>query len=195
MLQVSPLPGFPLEVMAEGGERVTLRPLMREDRDALLEFFRRVPEPDRMLLKDDVTSEEVITRWVEHMGFASVIPLVAVMEGRIIADATLHRRRPMARNHVGELRVVVDPEHRNLGVGRALLRELITIAGDRGLETLMFEVVADREEAARRTALILGFEQTAVLPAHVRDIDGLSHDLIIMQLDVARVLNVPDEIL
>jgi L-amino acid N-acyltransferase YncA len=168
---------------------------MREDRDALLEFFRRVPAPDRMLLKDDVTSEAVITQWVEHMGFASVIPLVAVMGSRIIADATLHRRRPAARSHIGEVRVVVDLEHRNLGVGRELLRELIAIARARGLETLMFEVVADREEAARRTALVLGFEQVAVLRAHVRDIDGVPHDLITMQMDVRRTLNLPDEML
>jgi L-amino acid N-acyltransferase YncA len=66
-------------------------------------------------------------------------------------------------------------------VGRALLHKLIDIAGDKGLKKLMFEVVADTEEAARHIAQVLGFIPVAVLPAHVHDACGNPHDLIIME--------------
>jgi len=45
----------------------------------------------------------------------------------------------------------------------------------------LFEVVADTEQAARHTAQVLGFVSVAVLPAHVRDSGGHSHDLLIME--------------
>jgi L-amino acid N-acyltransferase YncA len=77
--------------------------------------------------------------------------------------------------------VVVDPAYRNRGVGRALLHKLIDIAGGRGLKKVMFEVIADTEEAARHTAQVLGFVPIALLPEHVQDASGNLHDLILME--------------
>jgi L-amino acid N-acyltransferase YncA len=77
--------------------------------------------------------------------------------------------------------VVVAPAYRNRGVGRGLLHNLVDIAGDKGLKQLLFEVVADTEQAARHTAQVLGFVTVAVLPAHVRDVQGHPHDLILME--------------
>ena len=62
-----------------------------------------------------------------------------------------------------------------------MLHQLIAIAGDKGLKQLLFEVVADTEQAARHTAQVLGFIPVAALPAHVHDICGNPHDLIIME--------------
>jgi L-amino acid N-acyltransferase YncA len=103
------------------------------------------------------------------------------MDGKIVGDGTLHHRRAGARRHIGEVRIVVDPEYRNRGVGRGLLHKLIEIAYDKGLEKLMFEVVVDTEEAAKHTAQILGFVPVAVLPARVKDYCGKAHDLMIME--------------
>ena len=66
-------------------------------------------------------------------------------------------------------------------MGRGLLHQLIALAGDKGLQQLLFEVVADTEQAARHTAQVLGFIPVAVLPAHVCDSCGHPHDLIIME--------------
>jgi ribosomal protein S18 acetylase RimI-like enzyme len=41
---------------------------------------------------------------------------------------------------------VVDPAYRNRSIGRGLLHKLIEIAAGKGLEKLMFEVVADTGE-------------------------------------------------
>ena len=65
-------------------------------------------------------------------------------------------------------------------MGRALLHQPIDIAGDKGLQQLLFWVVADMEPAARHTAQVLGFITVAVLPGHVRDTAGQPHDLLIM---------------
>lgn len=182
-----PIPGYPTVILTEKGEQIPVRPMEPGDADALLEFFRRIPEEDRAYLKDDVTSPDLIKQWTEHLDYTRVVPLISVLDGKIIADSTLHRRRPAARRHVGEVRVVVDPEFRDRGLGRNLLRKLVDIAADRGLESVIFEVMTDREEPARRTAQLMGFEAIAVLPRHSQDLDRTRRDLTVMELDVGTV--------
>jgi L-amino acid N-acyltransferase YncA len=160
---------------------MTIRPMVPEDQDALLDFFRSIPPEDRFYLKEDVTDPKIITRWAQTLDYSRALPLLALLDGAIVGDGTLHHRRAGARQHVGEVRVVVHPAYRNRGVGRGLLHKLIDIAGDKGLKQLLFEVVADTEQAARHTAQVLGFVSVAVLPAHVCDSGGHPHDLIIME--------------
>jgi L-amino acid N-acyltransferase YncA len=160
---------------------MTIRPMVPEDQDALLDFFRSIPPEDRFFLKDDVTDPTIIARWAQTLDYSRVLPLLAFLDGTIVGDGTLHHRRAGARQHIGEVRVVVAPAYRNRGVGRGLLHQLIAIAGDKGLKQLLFEVVADMEQAARHTVQVLGFIPVAVLPAHVRDVCGHPHDLILME--------------
>lgn len=178
---IYPVPGYPTVYLTEDNAQMTIRPMVPTDEKELLEFFRRIPQEDRFYLKEDVTNPKVIQRWAQTLDYSRALPLLAFLDGKIVGDGTLHYRRAGARQHVGEVRVVVDPEYRNRGVGRGLLHKLIDLAGDKGLKKLMFEVVAGTEEAARHTAQVLGFVPLAVLPGHVRDYCGNEHDLIIME--------------
>ena len=178
---IYPLPGYPTIYLTEDGEQMTIRPMVPEDQDALLDFFRRIPQADRFYLKEDVTDPKIMERWALTLDYSRTLPLLAILDGKIVGDGTLHHRRAGARQHVGEVRVVVDPAYRNRGVGRGLLHKLIDIAGDKGLKKLMFEVVAGTEEAAKHTAQVLGFVPVASLPDHVRDTTGHSRSLIIME--------------
>jgi L-amino acid N-acyltransferase YncA len=178
---IYPVPGYPTVYLTSDGAQMTIRPMVPEDEAALLDFFRSIPAEDRFYLKEDVTDPKIIARWTQTLDYSRVLPLLAFLDGRIVGDGTLHHRRAGARQHIGEVRVVVAPAYRNRGVGRGLLHKLIDIAGDKGLKTLMFEVVADTEPAARHTAQVLGFVPVALLQAHVRDLGGTSHDLLILE--------------
>jgi GNAT superfamily N-acetyltransferase len=157
------------------------------DKAALLDFFKRIPEEDRFYLKEDVTDAKVIERWTENLDYSRALPLLAEIKGKVIGDGTLHRNRAGARKHIAEIRIVVDPAYRNKGVGRSLLHKLVELAKDRGVEKVMFELVADTEEAARRTATIQGFMPVAHLTNHIRDTRGNTHNLVIMELEVPNV--------
>jgi L-amino acid N-acyltransferase YncA len=170
--------------LTEDGQQMTIRPMVAGDEKGLLDFFRRIPQEDRFYLKEDVTSAPVIQRWAQGVDYSRALPLLAIMDGKIVGDGTLHHRRAGARRHIGEVRVVVDPAYRNRGVGRGLLHHLIEVARDKGLEKLMFEVVADTEEAAKHTAQVLGFVPIAALPGHIKDYCGGRHDLIVMELRI-----------
>jgi L-amino acid N-acyltransferase YncA len=178
---IYPIPGYPAMYLTEDRAQMTIRPMVPEDQDDLLDFFRRISPEDRFDLKEDVTNPKIMERWAQTLDYTRVLPLLALLDGKIVGDGTLHYRRAGARQHVGEVRVVVDPAYRNRGVGKGLLHKLIEIAGDKGLTKLMFEVVADTEEAARHTAQTLGFVPVATLPGHVLDPRGTPHDLIILE--------------
>ena len=86
-------------------------------------------------------------------------------------------------DHVGDLRLVVDPEARGQGLGRALARWALLQAVDGGLAKLSVEVVAEQEGAvAMFTGL--GFQAEALLRDHVRDRDGELRDLIVLSHSV-----------
>ena len=60
----------------------------------------------------------------------------------------------------------------------------IAKAEDGTLEKILFEIVADTQQAAQHAARALGFEPVAVFAQHIRYYDGAPHDLIVMELRV-----------
>ena len=185
VLKIFPIPGYPAERLTRDGEKVTVRPMIPDDADALLEFFRGISKEERFYLKDDVPSPRVIGQWISQLDYWRVLPLVVTIDARVIADATLHHGRAGARRHTGEVRVLVHPDYADQDVAGIVLGDLIRIASTRGLEKLVFEVVAGIEESARSMAETVGFIPAGSLRDHVKDIDGTPHDLVILELDVA----------
>ena len=177
------LSDYPKRATLHDGHVVTLRPMVREDEQKLLEFFRRLPPEDRLFLKDDVTRPDVIHAWVEHLDYNRVIPILAECEGRIIGNATLHRSRFGWSTHVAEIRLVTDPEFRRQRLGRILAREIFFLALILKLDKVVAEMMED-QEGAIRVFSALGFAQEAVLKNHVRDLEGKNHNLIVMSQDV-----------
>ena len=160
---------YPKTLMLADQTQVLLRPVEEDDTRKLLEFFRKIPEEERYYLKENVISPDVVQGWTSGLDFGRVIPIVALSEGHIVADATLHRSRAMARRHVGELRIVVEPDYRQVGLGRRLIRELLDIAASLGLCTVTFELVDHGEERAIAAAKSLGFQVCAMLQERIRD--------------------------
>jgi RimJ/RimL family protein N-acetyltransferase len=174
---------YPKQATLRNGLQVVLRPMVCDDEKKLLDFFRRLPPEDRHYLKDDVTDEKVIHEWATNLDYGRVIPILAEYEDRIVGDATLHRTRMGWSTHVAEIRLVTDPEFRQVRLGRILAREIFFLALVLKLDKVMAQVMED-QHGAIKVFTALGFEQEAVLKKHVRDFDGKFHNLIIMSQDV-----------
>lgn len=171
--------GYPKTVRLQTGLPVTIRPMVKEDADELYAFFARVPREDRLFLRDDVSRRDVIDAWAREVDYEKVLPLVAEVGGRIVGDATLHRRKGGWTSHVGKVRIVIDTDYRGKGLGTTLLEELIALAQKGGLELLIAEVMAN-QTAALAAFRNLGFEKEAVLYNHVKDQAGKEHNLVVM---------------
>ena len=170
--------------MGRAGTHVTFRPLEPTDANRLLQFFNRVPAEDRFYLKEDVTSAEVIENWVQHIDYNRVLPLLALVDGEIVADATLHRSRAGAHRHLGEIRIVVDPRYRNQGLGTLLFEEVIYIAYDSGLDRVFLELVEEKEDNAIKVVESMGFTRVATLPRFARDMAGEDHNIVVLELSM-----------
>ncbi len=175
---------FPHSATLYDGSKVTIRPLSRDDNVELRRFFLRVPAEDRLYLNNDVTAPEVIREFTDGIDVDQTVALIAADGDRIVADSTLHRSRRAARRHIGELRLVVDPEFRGQGLGSRLIHELIQVGRDLELDRLVFELVDRREQQAIRAAAAAGFEEVAVLKGRVRDMYGSLQDLVILEVSL-----------
>ena len=183
MLELILEENFPKAGKLEDGTRVILRPLIAQDEKALNEFFGSMPIEDVVYLRDDVKDPQVIRHWCQTLDYETTLPLIADLEGKIIADATLHQEKRGWKSHIGTIRVSIHRDYRGKGVGRLLITELIQIALDIGLVKLDAEFIS---EQSRSIAIFerLGFVKMAVLPQHVKDLKGENHDLIIMVYDL-----------
>jgi len=180
------LEGFPQFVSLQEGTRVVIRPMELEDGQALLEFFRALPEEDRQYLRDDVTSQDWLDRFVRRIDYDTVIPVVADHEGTVVGNATLYRTRHGWTKHVGEIRIAVARPFQRKGLGTALGRVLLRHAIGLGLEKMIVHVV-ENQIAAKRALEKLGFRDEAILKGHVKDIHGIKRNLLVMSNDVSHL--------
>lgn len=175
---------YPKELVLKDGTPVILRPLEPSDADLLVAFFQRIPADDRWYLRHDVTDPAVARAWAAEINSDRVIPIVAVCDGQIIGDATLHRHRHGSRVHVGEIRLVIDPAVRGKRLGTWMVLDLIQLATGLGLEKLVAEI-ASSETAAIRALRHLDFVREAMIPELHKDAAGNPYDLVIMVKNLA----------
>jgi GNAT superfamily N-acetyltransferase len=151
-----------------------------DDLDALLDFFERVPESERTFFKEPVLDRATVEGWLtvdrgrRGLAFAD--------DGRVVGYVAVIRLTGWSE-HVGEVRLVVDPQERGQGLGRALARWALLQALDCGIGKLTVEVVAEQEGAVSMFGG-LGFQAEGLLRDHVRDRDGELRDLILLSHSV-----------
>ncbi len=130
-------------ITLKDGARVLLRPLVAEDRKRLIDMFAAASPEDTKYLRDPITDAETVGRWVDQLDYARVVPLVAVVQDRLVGDATLHFRKGPAR-HMGELRIFLAKDFRRRGLGTHMLRALVDLGRKASLHLLAAEVAADQ---------------------------------------------------
>lgn len=174
---------FPKEVTLKDGLRCTFRPLEASDEKAFHQFFLAVPHQERMFIKHRVTEPEVIRDWCRNIDLGRNLPLLALSNGQIVADATLHQQLGGWKRHIGRVSVLVHPDFRGRGLAKALVAEILEIARHVGLEKMEAEFIAEQERAIKVFGL-LGFTQLLKLEDYVKDMQAITHDYVLMGLDL-----------
>ena len=171
------------EAKLKDGTKVLLRPMVQEDQDALYEFFKSVSREDARYLRDDVSSRDLIEKWAKNLDYSKTLPILALKDDAIIADATINRRRFGWKWHLGTVRVFVHKEYRDVGLGHLMLDELVDIAYKLGIEKLIVEI-PDFVTAAINAFTRSGFYRVAVIPNMVKDRENMPVDVVVMMKDV-----------
>jgi len=176
----------PHKIFLTDDTEVYIRFFTEADSELLFDFYRNLPDEDRLTLKDDVTNRKIFRELVDriHKGIATMI--LALHEGKIVGEATLHRNLHGWTKHVGELRAVIMREYSGLGLTRALLKAEIEVANAKGLDKVVFRIL-DNQKDSKKALEEVGFVQEAVLVRHAIDLHGTLHDIIIMSNFVAEL--------
>jgi acetyltransferase len=174
---------YPKDIKLKDGSKVTLRPLRKDDEKSFHGFFQAVPEPERMFIKHRVTDVSVIRDWCLAIDLGRNLPLLAQFDGKIIGDATLHQQLGGWKRHIGRVSVLVHPQFRGRGLASALVHEIVEIARNTGLEKVEAEFIGGQEAAIKMFAM-LGFSNLLRLENYVKDMQAISHDYVLMGLDL-----------
>ncbi len=86
------------------GTRVLLRPLTKDDKAGLVALFEPTSDNDFKLMRNNIRDKELVASWADNLDYKRVLPLVAVVNDRIVGDCTLHFRTGPGR-HLADVRI------------------------------------------------------------------------------------------
>lgn len=170
---------YPKETTLHDGTVVTLTPMVPSDWELVGAFLAAIGDDDRLFLRHDISDPAIVERWCSELDYNLVFPLLAWVDGKVVADATLNQDPGLWTAHVGKLRVLIHPAYRRRGLGRLLTDELISVAREQGLNKAVVECVAEQGELIHLLEGT-GFQQAARLGGFIKDREGCVHDMVLM---------------
>ena len=174
---------FPKKISLKDGSKAVLRPLKPDDEKPLHQLFQGIPEPERMFIKHRVQDIKVIRDWCRNIDFGRNLPLVGMLDNQLAGLATLHQQLGGWKRHIGRVSVLVHPAIRGRGMARALVTEILDLARRASLEKVEAEFLA-QQAAAMKMFAMFGFSQLVRLDDYVKDMQAITHDYILMGLDL-----------
>ena len=166
--------------MLPDGKRLLLRPLSKEDKQGLVDLFTRASKQDLEYFRSDAGDPAVVESWVDNLDLKRVFPLVAVVDDKIVGDATLRFGEHYHR-HQAWVRIFLDQEYRRQGIGTLMLRTLIEIARRVGLQQLYGEVLTAQARLIKAFG-DLGFHHEVTLSDYFITDSGETLDMAIVVL-------------
>ncbi len=155
---------------------VEIKPLTFDHRAQAEAFANRIPADDRGFLDRTLLSQVSVASWTQA---TPARRLGAFIDDDLVGLVTVAPESGWS-DHVADFRLVVAPEARGQGVGRALVEAGIALGSDLGLRKLTVEVMADRDGPIEMFESF-GFEREAVLRSQVHDGAGGLHDLAVLR--------------
>ena len=161
----------------------TLCMLDHTDRDRILILAHHLPESDLSFMRRDITQPEAVDEWIRDIDQQQAISISVEHDDAIIGYGTLYHDQRFWNRHIGEVRVLVSSNYRNLGIGTRVVRELMQFAQELSLDKVISYMSAD-DRGAQRMVSDLGFTAEALLADWVKTRDDRTHDLVIMSLSL-----------
>lgn len=162
------------------GSSLLLRPLQREDQQALVDLFARASREDLEWFRSDAADPEVVKGWVANLDYRRVFPLVALVNDRLVGEAMLHFGEHYHR-HLAWVRIFLDKAYRRQGIGTLMMQSLIEIARRVGLQHLYGEIVTAQAQLIK-AFLEMGFQHEVTLRDYFITSGGETLDMAILVL-------------
>ncbi len=166
-----------------GETEFTLRLMTADDKDAMLEFARSLPEDDLLFLAVDITKESAVDDWIRRIENGNLHTVLVETNGKLVGHGSLLHEEQVWTRHLGGMILLLSPDVRGKGLGNILAGELFALASELKLRKVMARMAAG-QKGAIQVFEKLGFKIEALLADCVIDRNDRTHDLIMMSYDV-----------
>lgn len=180
------LGSYPREIQVGENRAVTLRLMAKSDRDRMVDFARALPPDDLLFLRRNITDPQVVDDWLRDIERGRTVTVLGERGDELLAYASLLSRETFWGRHMGEIRVLVRPDYRGLGLGFQLASDVFAIAKEAGIEQMIARMTAEQKRTRARLER-LGFKKDAIFRGFVRDQEGKPRDLLIMSAGVGHL--------
>lgn len=174
---------FPVRAEVRDGSPCSIRPMEMGDEHLFREFHAVIPDREQLFIKSRIKDGTLFREWMADPEFGEHLPLVAFIDGRLVAIGSLHQRLGGWKRHIGKVYFLTHPSFRGLGLIDRLLEQMVEIAQHCGLTKLESEINGERTSAIEAMAGV-GFRELVRIPNYIQDMRGVSHDYVVMGMDL-----------
>lgn len=172
------------ELSLKDGKKLVIRNPKVEDAEGIIKYLNVVGgESDNLLFgKDEITfTVEQEAKFIENINNdPNISMIVGIIDGSIVSVAQISGSSRKRIVHNMELAISVKMEYWNMGIGSAVMRELISIAKENKITNVSLGVKAGNSKAIRLYEKF-GFEKVGVHKNYF-NINGTYDDEILMDL-------------
>jgi len=170
----------PKESILINGDMVAFKLLERSDEEALKDFFALLPDHEVDDLRENVRDLATVSSWIQALDYARVLPLVAWDESlqAIVAISSMHFKEGVYR-HIAGVRIVVGTAYRKMGLGSAMIKELIEVGDRQGLYILKAEILSEKRLVIKAFRQ-MGFEYKGTFEDYFMSRKGETRDIVLM---------------
>jgi len=140
-----------LEHKLKDGRSLTIREARLEDAEAILSVLKEVASEENLLLLDkgeyDIRLEKRHILSAKSSG--KTLILVAEVDGKVVGVGEVKIGEFKKNSHTAELGLAITKEFRGLGVGKALIKEMLSYAEKKGVEKVWLSVFSTNNAAIR----------------------------------------------
>lgn len=139
------------EIVLKNGQKCLLRSPKPEEAQEMLDFLKTCAFETKFLLRypEEVTETfEQEALFLEAMNKSEYsLMIVAVIDGEIAGSSHLNIHRRLKVRHRGDIGIAIKKKYWHLGLGTALLQEIIAYARENGCLQLELEFIEGNERA------------------------------------------------
>jgi len=132
-------------VTLKDGRIALIREFSTEDKEKLVAFYESLSAEALQWGLPPYTREHVENYWLKNL--QNMIMLVALHDDRVVGHAQIYKFPNPRRKATGDLLIYVHQVFQNVGLGTAMLTELIRLARQEGLHRVSLRTVADNKLA------------------------------------------------
>lgn len=169
-------------VTLRDGVRVLIRPMVKQDKDMLIDYYSHVSQEDLRYIRHNVKDTTLVEKWCDELDYSKVLPVLALVKDRIVGSASLHYFEGPKR-HIAEFRLFLAKDFRQRGLGMKITRSIIDMARKQDVHIVVGEIIADNTKVIRAFEH-LGFVSKCTLEDYFMFPDGSFADVVFMALSL-----------